>query len=54
MKRGQIIWRRAKMQLYFLDREVFRFNKSKVKAHARKLGKGKEEENKGELDRIPT
>lgn len=54
MKTGQIIWRKAKTQLYFLDRGLFRFNMSKVKASARKLGKGKEEENKGELDRIPT
>ena len=54
MKTGQIIWRKAKTQLYFLDRGLFRFNMSKVKANARKLGKGKEEENKGELNRIPT
>lgn len=41
MKRGQIIWRKAKKQLYFLDRGLIRFNMSKVKVNASKLGKGK-------------
>lgn len=52
MKRGPIIWRRAKKQLYCLDGGLFRFNTSKVKANTRKLGKSKGAKRKTKERRI--